>query len=139
MDEMTEPLLPIAKPLLFCHDVLSDPDTGNVHLIGVFDAIRPQSQPPFPHRHGQFAVFVELTDAAGVVPARLDVVEAQSGELIFRTADHRLVFRNRQAILRALFRLQNCRFSRPGVYWVQFFCHNRFITDKALHLLQPGE
>jgi hypothetical protein len=135
---MKAPLVPEAKPLLLCEEVVSDPNSGNVHLVGLFTAIRPQSQPPYPHRHPSFCVFVQLSDAVGELPSYLEIIEASSDEVIFRTATHQLVFPRRRFILRAIFRLRNCLFPRPGVYWIQLYCNGQFLTDYPLRLLEPG-
>jgi hypothetical protein len=136
---MTEPLLPVTKPLLVCRDVLVDANQDNVHVLGVFNAIRPQSQSPFPHRHPLFGAFVQLSDTEGEVPAYLQVVEANTQSVIARTAIHRLVFPHRRFLLRTLFRLEDCTFPRPGVYWVEFYGHACIVTDQVLHLREPGE
>src|SRR5690242_5545942 len=74
------PLLPQARPLVLCLDVLGDPTTGNVHVLGIFDAIRPQGNSPYPHRHPEFCVFIQLTDAHGTLPGKISILEPSSGD-----------------------------------------------------------
>jgi hypothetical protein len=119
--------------------VLADPDRGNVHVVGVFNAIRPRSRPAFPHRHAQFCAFVQLTDAVGEVPAHVVVTEATTQIPIARSATHRLAFPHRRFLLQTLFRLRHCTFPRAGVYWVQLYCHRRFLADQVLLLRETGE
>ena len=76
-------LVPHARPLILCHGVQQDSATGNVHLIGVFDSIRPAKTPAYPHRYGEFCVFVQLTDAAGSMVGQVEIVDLDSDELIF--------------------------------------------------------
>src|SRR5438874_13062811 len=44
---MDTSLVPEAKPLILCNDVVVDPANGNAHLVAVFNAIRPSSRPAY--------------------------------------------------------------------------------------------
>jgi hypothetical protein len=135
---MKEQLLPVARPMILCDDVLLQPETGNVHLINVNNAIRPRSEPSYPHRHSVLCDFVQLTDYQGTLPAFVRVVEANSQTVLMRTGDHSLRFEQRQSVVRAVFRLVNCEFPGPGVYWMELYCHGQFLTDQVLNLLEPA-
>src|SRR5436190_1063202 len=64
---MDTSLVPEAKPLILCNDVVVDPANGNAHLVAVFNAIRPSSRPAYPHQHPEFCVFLQLTDFEGEI------------------------------------------------------------------------
>ena len=36
-------LIPVARPIILCDDVLRNPEKGNVHVMNVFNAIRPRA------------------------------------------------------------------------------------------------
>src|SRR5438477_5258676 len=93
-------LLPEVKPLLLCNDVVTDPETGNVHIVGVFNTIRPHSRPAYPHQHPEFCVFLQLTDFEGEVPAYVDIVRADTQEIVRRSRPYRIVFPNRHHLVK---------------------------------------
>jgi hypothetical protein len=89
-------LLPVAKAMILCQDVLPGPEgTGNVHLMNVFGAIRPRSDPPFPYWLPQLCVFLQLTDAAGEVPGRIVGRRADQDVPVFASPEHPIVFTGR--------------------------------------------
>jgi hypothetical protein len=136
---MASPLLPVPRPLLLCEEVLYDSPRGLFHTVGVFNALRSSANPPFPYQHSSLCVFAQLSDCQGQVPSRIDIVEAATLEPIFQSSTHSLVFRSRSSVVNAVFRIHNCSFPRPGVYWVQLYCHGVFLVDQVLHLLEPRE
>ncbi len=136
---MSDLALPVARPLILCRDVVLDPDTGNVHVIGVFDAIRPAPPLLLPHRLEEWCVFVQLADAQGEVNAVIRIVEADTQDLVFETRPHRVRFPNRRMVVRANFRLSDCALPRPGVYWVELHVNGWWLTDQTLRLLGPGD
>lgn len=127
------PLLPVARPLILCQDVLAPASGGTNHFIHVCDAFRPQGG--YPYQRPEFCVVVQLADGTGNVPTVVRIVEADSQAEIFRTTDHVIRFPNRHTSVRAVFRLRNCVFPRPGLYWVELLCHGQFMTDQVLHLM----
>jgi hypothetical protein len=129
------PTLPQTKPIILCDDVLIDSATGKVHLLGVFNNIRPHAQPPYPHWHREFCVFLQLSDARGNVAATIRIVHADALQLVYETPVHQLVFPDPQHLVRANFRIRNCRFEQPGIYWVELYCNGQFLTDRVLRLL----
>ena len=135
---MPEPILPVARPLVLCQDVLLDADSGNIHIVGVCNAIQPPTD-SFPHRQSMLCLFVQLADAEGEVEAHVRVVEADTQEVVFETRRHRLRFPHRRFVVRANFRLVNCVLPRPGVYWVELHVNNWWLTDKTLRLLEAGD
>jgi hypothetical protein len=126
-------LNPIAKTILLCEDVLPGPaGTGNVHLMNVFSALRPRSNPSFPLRLPKMSVFLQLTDAEGEAFGKVVVREIDSDEALFGSADHRIQFDDRLHVKWLLFRLNNCVFPSPGIYLVEFYFADRLIVDYRL-------
>src|SRR4051812_19738415 len=115
------PLLPVVKPLILCEDVAPGTGGGRIHLVNAFDAIRSRNSPPFPYRKDEFCVYVQLSDASGELPAWVEVVDADTMDPIFQTAQHLVAFPHRRRVQRALFRIRQCLFPRAGEYLVQFF------------------
>jgi hypothetical protein len=122
--------------MVLCDEVLHDPQSDKAHLMGVFNAIRPQNNPAFPHRHPEFSVFLQLTDADGEALGQIVAREASSGQAIFASRPHRIEFLDRLQVKWVHFRLRDCPFPKPGLYWVQFACNGQILSDQPLSLLR---
>jgi hypothetical protein len=128
-------LQPVVKSMVLCEDVLPGPEgTDNLHLMNTFTAIRPQSFPPFPHLFPQLCVFLELTDAEGEAPVWVLARHAESDREVFGSGSYSVSFPDQLHVVRAVFRLQDCRFPKPGLYSIEFFCDGQCVADHRLAL-----
>jgi hypothetical protein len=127
-------LLPVARSLILCTDVLPGPQPNTFHFIAVGNAVRPKTA--YPGRIDQLCVVVQLTDGRGSVPMVVRVVNPDTEEEIMRTAEHGVLFPSRHSVVWGLFRLRNCTYPSPGVYWVELYAHGQLLTDTVLHLLE---
>jgi hypothetical protein len=132
-------VVPEAKAMILCGDVLADPENGNLHLMGAFNNIRPRSPSVYPHRHREFCVFLQLSDAQGRLPGYVQVIRADTQELVYRTASQPMIFADRRTLVRVCFRIRNCTFPAPGLYWIEFFANDLFVTDRMVRLFELGE
>jgi hypothetical protein len=133
---MATRVLPVAKSIILCDDVVPDPGTDKVHLIGVFDAIHPRSDQPFPHRHPAFAVFLQLTDGEGQALGQVRARRADSDQTVFSSPEHPIQYRDRLQLKSVCFRLRNCPFPVPGLYWIQFLYDGQLVAEQRLRLLR---
>ena len=124
-------VIPIAKALYLCDDVLSDPARGKPHLIGVLNAIR---VPAFPHTLPQLCVFARLIDGFGDVRCRVEVSRASDRSLIYRSPERVLIFPDRHQTRYYILRMQQVRCPAAAEYWVEFFCNDEFVDDAVLRL-----
>ena len=132
---MENRLSPVVRAMVLSEDVLPGTDaTGNVHLINVFGAIRPRCDPPFPYCFPKLCVFLQLSDAQGTASGRILGRSAASGSVVFASNDHPIHFRDRLQVKWVVFRLQDCYFPEPGVYWIEFYCDGRWIADQTVQL-----
>lgn len=131
---MSTSILPVARSLILCDAAVAAP-TGKVHLFGVFNAIRASS---FPHAGTRVVVFAQLTGGVGAVPCQIDVRHAERDE-VHGSARFDLRFPDRLTLVQLSIVLSRCVFPYSGLYTVELFCHNQFICDTTLHLLEPGE
>jgi hypothetical protein len=136
---MPTTVVPVTKAVYLCDDVAEDKPSRKVHLLGVFNAVRPPGQTPYPFRLGQLCVFAQLVGGVGEVPIHVEIVDPETEEVIYAFPEQRLRFSSRQATVSASFRIRNCSFSRPGVYVVELYCQDTFLDDRALHLLAAEE
>ena len=132
---MAVPIVPVSKAMVLCEDVLAGhPATQNVHLINVFSSIRPRDLLAFPYTLPQLCVFLQLSDASGEGIGRIVARSAQDGRIIFASPGHPIRFHGRTSPTWVLFRLQDCRFLEPGLYWIEFYCDDRFVSDQSLRV-----
>jgi hypothetical protein len=126
---------PVVRAMVLSEDVLPGATaTGNVHLINVFGAIRPQSDAPFPYRFPNLCVFLQLSDARGLASGRILGRSADSGNIVFASNEHPIYFRDRLQVKWVVFRLQDCYFPEAGVYWIEFYCDGSWMADQTVQL-----
>lgn len=127
---------PTVRYLIVCDDVSSDPDNPRrITLIGLISAIRSLEQPTFPLLHRELCVFLQLTECRGTAEARVEIRHADSDQLVFRSQTRTIPFGNDPLeVVGATFRLRNCLFPEPGLYWVQFWYNEQVIAQQPLIL-----
>ena len=119
--------------LLVCHDVIHDSKTGNVHLIGVGNKLRPKRYPARTPGYCAFAVLSGVKASDTVVLVCSD----QEDTDIFATPVHRVESPGRNEH-RLVFRIQEPVFPRPGNYRLQCFV-NEFLVSEIVIVLPPLE
>jgi hypothetical protein len=127
---------PTVRYLIVCEDVQTDPEhPRRVTLIGLISAIRAVEQPPFPLLYRELCVFLQLTECRGPAEGRIEIQHADSGQAVFRTQTRTIPFTNDPLeVVGAMFRLRNCLFEKPGLYWVQFWYNEQMIAQQPLLL-----
>ncbi len=127
---------PTVRYLILCEDVQTDPDNPRrVTLVGLISAIRSLEQPPFPLLYREICVFLQLTECRGPADGRIEVHHADSGQVVFRTRTRTIPFGSDPLeIVGATFRIRNCLFQEPGLYWVQFWYNEQMIAQQPLLL-----
>jgi hypothetical protein len=126
---------PVAKSMLLCTDVLPGPaGSGNVHLLNVFDSIRPGDNSSYPHRASPFCVFLELIDAEGDAAGQILIRHAGTEDVIHATSEHIIHFRDRLQRKWVFFRILGCVFPEPGVYFIEFHLEGRWIAERVVEL-----
>jgi len=99
--------------------------------MGVFNAVRPRAEPAFPHRHPEFSVFLQLTDAEGDATGRITARKADSDRLVFASQAQPIQFVDRLQVKWVRFRLRDCPFPEPGLYWIQFYCAGELLASNG--------
>lgn len=132
---MATTVVPVTKAVYVCDDVVEDNSSRKVHLLGVFNAVRPQGKSPYPFCLGHLCVFAQLIGGVGKVPIHVEIVNAKTEEVVYAFPEERLRFLTRQTTVSACFRIRNCLFSNPGEYIVELYSRDTFIDDRVLHLL----
>ena len=125
---------PRCTAILLCDDVFVDPATHKVHLIGVFNAIRPTE---FPSRRDELCVFVALTDFVGSSRLAVICTRADSDRDVLGSLLHTVKLHHPLETRYLVFRLRGCVFRVPGEYRAQCFAGEFLIGDTRLALLSP--
>ena len=127
---------PTVRYLIVCEDVQTDPDNPRrLTLVGLISGIRSLEQPPFPLLYREICVFLQLTECRGPADGRIEILHADSGQVVFRTRTRTIPFGNDPLeVVGATFRIRNCLFQEPGLYQVQFWYNEEMIAQQPLLL-----
>jgi hypothetical protein len=130
------PVHPVVRYLIVCEDVQIDPDRPRrITLVGLLSAIRSVEQPPFPLLYRELCVFLQLTECRGPADGWIEIQFAETGEVLFRTRVRTIPFSSDPLeLVGVTFRIRNCLFEQPGLYWVQFWYNNDMLAQQPLLL-----
>ncbi|HZY90514.1 MAG TPA: hypothetical protein VFE78_37170 [Gemmataceae bacterium] len=125
---------PVVRYLILCEDVQYGPaNPDQVTLVRLVSTIRSQEQPPFPLRHGELCVFIQLTDCRGAGDVRVEIVSEDTGQVIFRTRARRVTFKGDPLeVLGLTFRIRGCTFPAAGLYRVEFWYNGAALAQQPL-------
>ena len=132
---MSSPIMPVAKSIFLCDDVLYDSSTGKIHMIGVFNAIRVKSPATYPFRPKQLCVVGQFIGGMGDYSFRVEITDPAAGEGIYSVVAGVLRFPTRHTSVYACVRITECVFPGPGDYVVEMYVNDLFIEDRLLILL----
>jgi hypothetical protein len=124
--------MPLGKIVYVCDDVLEDPGSRKLHVIGACDTITIPPGANFPYRLGQLCVFAQFAGGLGVGPVEVRAVDAATGDEVFASRVHQVTFGGGHSVLTVLIRMLDCPFPQPGIYLVQLHCLGTFVDDRRL-------
>jgi hypothetical protein len=131
---MAKLVLPRAQAMVLCDEVEeSDEEEGTHHLTGVRSKIQ---VPSFPSTRRRLCVFLQMSGHEGDAICRLEVHRLATDERIYRTSPRPISFQDPVLVVPVIYRLRNCEFPAPGVYYVQIFHENKMIGERPLHLVE---
>jgi hypothetical protein len=125
---------PVVRYLIVCEDIVLAPaNPRKVTLIGLTNTIR--ASKGFPVRQSELCVFGELTDSRGTGRVRIEIVQADTDRVVFRTRTRSVSFGNDPLdVIGVRFRIRNCLFPAAGLYWVQFWYNDELIEQQPIVL-----
>jgi len=126
-------VVPIAKALYLCDDVLSDPARVKPHLVGVLNAVR---VPAFPHTLAKLCIFAQLVGGFGDVRCQVQVVNASNRDVVYRSPARTVRFDDRRQTRYYSLKLTQIIIPAPADFWVEFFCNDQFVDDATLRVYQ---
>jgi hypothetical protein len=127
---------PVVRYLLLCDDVQTDPNNVlRLNVTGLITHIRATGNPPFPVVRPIFCALLILTDCEGVGELSLRIVEDSTGRVIFRNPTRRVRFAGPPGdAVGVVFRVLNCRFDEPGLYWVELIFSGMVLASQPFTL-----
>ncbi len=114
---MASVVMPVAKSIYFCDDILPDAARNKLLIVGMFNAVRVPEGAAFPYKLEKMSIFAQLIGGIGDVPIRLDIVRAATGQILYSTGPRLLPFRNRQTTVTFTLRLSPFVIPAPGAIW----------------------
>jgi hypothetical protein len=127
---------PVVRYLIICEDVQNDPENPNrINLIGLISSIRSLEKSPFPILYKELCVFLQLTECRGPAEGHIEIQYADSGQALFRTRTRTIPLSNDPLeVVGVTFRIRNCLFPEPGLYWIQFWYNEQMVAQQPLLL-----
>lgn len=129
-------LAPIVRHMLICEDVRTHPDSPKkVNVFGLLSTIRAAEYETYPLCLPNLCIYLQITGGRGSGAGQIVAVQADSEQFVFASLAHPLVLGNNPLAVRGLvFRIQDCIFPQPGLYWIQFRFDDRTIAEQPLVL-----
>ena len=129
---LDNPSVPIALAMVMGHDFIYRREQDEVEMVGTFQSLSVRN---FPFELPCINIYLELTDAQGDLEGKIQCLGID-GRLVFESRPHSIRFGNPMQVVKAMFRIQNCRFPRPGTYRIRFLCEDEVVTERRLVLLK---
>lgn len=125
---------PFVRHMLLCEDIRRNPNNPHkLDLLGLSNTLIAVGSPAFPLLAPVLCVYLEITAGRGTGQAHIDCRYADSGEIVFSSPSHAVAFpANPLAIRGLIFRITDCIFPEPGLYWVQFCYNQKMIAEQPL-------
>ena len=129
---MSTLVLPRVQAMLLCDEIEeSDQEADVVHLTGVRAVL---DVPSFPAVYAQLCVFLHMSGHQGMANCQVKIEEVGSGDAIFETEILAVSFDDPASVVPVYFRLPNCVFPAPGLYYVQVLHESKLIGERPLGL-----
>ncbi len=132
---MPLPLLPVGKIVHVCDDVVADPASRKPSILNLWEVVRPPQGATFPYTLGKLCLAARMSDGQGEIRFRVDIVRADTTEVIRQRQDCAVRFTNRHRSILVVIRLGDVTFPAPGNYLVQLIAEGTFIDDQSISVL----
>ena len=119
---MSNIVLPVAKQIYICDDVVRDPVSGKVSIFNLWETVRVMS---FPQILDKLCVFAQFRSGLGDIPFRVEIVQAGTEELIHEPFEFVLSFEDRSVRHDVRCLLRSVVFPTAGTYFAVMRCAGR--------------
>ena len=129
---MAKLVLPRVQAMVLCDGIKeSDEENGVFHLNGVRSVLDALS---FPALHPRLCAFLQMSGHQGYVQCHVEIECQETGDLVFQSTAKEISFVSPNWVETVFFRLRNCMFPAPGVYYVQVVHDEKLIGERRLLL-----
>jgi len=127
---------PIVRTLIVCSDIVVAPeDDKRVSLLNILNTIRSTDVPPYPLLFREFCIFAQMTECRVSMEVWIEIRKGDAQTGIFSTRKRQISFPNDPLRLYGLrFRIRNCLFPSPELYWIQLWCDGQVLAQQPLIL-----
>jgi hypothetical protein len=125
-------VLPRVLAMVPCDDVdRSDQERGVYHLTGVRTTMGFAS---FPAVRSGFCVFLHMSGHQGAAECHVQIFHAATDDLIYQSKPKAVNFKAPTSIVPVQFRLRNCAFPMPGVYFLEMVADSKVVGERRLEV-----
>ena len=133
---MAKLVLPRVHVMVLCDEIEASQTEEDVFdLKGVRTSI---AAPSFAHVHPQLCVYVQMTGHEGQASGRAVINRTETNEEVASTTEDVIEFRGPLDFIHLPWRLLDCTFPEPGLYYIQVFFDGKLIGERSLVLHQIG-
>jgi hypothetical protein len=120
--------------MILCENVEPVADApGKVNVLGMVNSVKVAPSNSFPYRHPGLCLYVQLK--GGKREGSLHVEIDQNGKTIFRTKEQIVDLGDDPHAVNSLtFRIKNCEFPEPDLYWVQTIWNDEILGEQPLRV-----
>ncbi len=112
--------------LVVCDNVYKEPD-GKLALVGLFSRVYAST---FPVVHARMVVFVSVTGLRKGSTGKVEIVNAETDQVVVSTGGDFPGDENPLAILDMTFFLRNIVFPSPGTYFINFWGNEQILASR---------
>ena len=124
-------VIPVARALFLCKEVIFEDRTRNVSLINCFNRLRLSE---FPGTADPFYVYARLINGSGRVVFRVTVDPLDTMHPIYDQPSE-FTFPDRNIEVDLKFRVVSCQFPRPGRYSANLYAGSDLIAQTEIEVL----
>lgn len=132
---------PTPRSLVVCEQVVPDAMKPNrLSLLRVIHAITPKRGSDYPLIQSELCVFAQLTEGRGEGQLRVEIHNADSDDVLFRTRSRLIRFPENDPlrIHGVKFQILGLVFRVPGLYWFQLWFDDFNLIQTPIVLRPPA-
>jgi len=126
-------IVPVAKKIFVCDDLVIDPVSRKPSVLNIWDSIRVTDGIPIVL--SKLCVFAQLRGGLGKSSIHVEVARAGTGEVIRRSDEFTLAFSDRMIRYDVRIKLEDVEFPSPGTFVVEMYCNNLFLDDQPIRVV----
>jgi hypothetical protein len=129
-------LFPRVHAMVLCDEIRrgsGDPNTFD--LLGVRTQIE---APDFPYKHPLLRVYMQVSGRQGSARCHLAVQQADTDTPLYGSGDKEIALQGPLSIVSVVWRIKDCVFPRPGLYYVQAYFGTKLLNERLLILTDRG-